>query len=100
MIHLLYQIITSCAGKRYIYRGRSRARRPLTLVLLQPFQAGLYPDQPLLWRPYKLIEVIQTNEGTPGARAALFFLALTFLFSQWAVNVSVFSRSSVFAHFR
>jgi hypothetical protein len=33
------------------------------------------------------MEVIQTTEGTSGARAAVFFLALSFFFSQLGVNV-------------
>lgn len=52
--------------------------------------AGFYPHEEfgLLWRPYKLMQVIQEQEATSGARAAIFFLSLSFLTSQFCVNVS------------
>ncbi|KAK7473185.1 hypothetical protein VKT23_001284 [Stygiomarasmius scandens] len=47
---------------------------------------GFYPDEPLLWRLYDLLEAIQTHGG-PAARAAVFFAAFAFFLSQLCVNV-------------
>ncbi|KAF7439810.1 hypothetical protein PC9H_000146 [Pleurotus ostreatus] len=47
---------------------------------------GFYPDEPLLWKLYDLLEAIQMHEG-PGARAAVFFAAFAFFLSQVCVNV-------------
>ncbi|KAE9405158.1 hypothetical protein BT96DRAFT_1015817 [Gymnopus androsaceus JB14] len=47
---------------------------------------GFYPDEPLLWKLYDLLEAIQTNGGN-GARAAVFFAAFAFMLSQMCVNV-------------
>ncbi|THU96771.1 hypothetical protein K435DRAFT_663833 [Dendrothele bispora CBS 962.96] len=47
---------------------------------------GFYPDEPLLWRLYDLLEAIQMYSG-PGARAAVFFAAFAFFLSQICVNV-------------
>ncbi|KAL7412540.1 NCS1 nucleoside transporter family [Mrakia frigida] len=69
---------------------------PLCLILssfigliITSCAAGFYPDEGLLWRPYKLMEVIQEKEGnSSGSRAAIFFLALTFFTSQFCVNIA------------
>ncbi|KAF8063953.1 NCS1 nucleoside transporter family [Lyophyllum atratum] len=47
---------------------------------------GFYPDEPLLWKLYDLLEAIQRHEG-PAARAAVFFLAFAFFLSQLCVNI-------------
>ncbi|KAF8156221.1 permease for cytosine/purines, uracil, thiamine, allantoin-domain-containing protein [Mycena galopus ATCC 62051] len=47
---------------------------------------GFYPDEPLLWKLYDLLEAIQTHGGN-GARAAVFFAAFAFFLSQLCVNV-------------
>jgi NCS1 family nucleobase:cation symporter-1 len=47
---------------------------------------GLYPDEPLLWKFYDLLETIQKHGGG-GTRAAVFFAASAFLLSQLCVNV-------------
>ncbi|KAJ8076626.1 hypothetical protein PM082_001049 [Marasmius tenuissimus] len=47
---------------------------------------GFYPDEPLLWRLYDLLEAIQKHSG-PGARAAVFFASFAFFLSQICVNV-------------
>ncbi|KAH7929996.1 hypothetical protein BV22DRAFT_1001618 [Leucogyrophana mollusca] len=47
---------------------------------------GFYPNEPLLWKLYDLLEAIQMNEG-PAARAAVFFAAFSFLLSQLCVNI-------------
>ncbi|KAF9050257.1 NCS1 nucleoside transporter family [Panaeolus papilionaceus] len=47
---------------------------------------GLYPEEPLLWKLYDLLEAIQMHEGK-GARAAVFFAAFAFFLSQLCVNV-------------
>ena len=60
-------------------------------VVITSCAAGFYPEEGLLWRPYKLMEVIQRREDTHGARAAVFFLALSFFLSQLCVNVRVSS---------
>lgn len=86
---LLLQIITSCAGGWSIRVDLLRPQ-PNRFHLV----AGIYPDEPLLWKTYKLMEVIQTKAGSDGARAAMFFLALAFFFSQICVNVRV-SRSKL-----
>ncbi|KAJ8521119.1 hypothetical protein ONZ45_g2166 [Pleurotus djamor] len=46
---------------------------------------GFYPDEPLLWKLYDLLEAIQKHQG-PGARAAVFFAAFAFFLSQLCVN--------------
>ncbi|KAG6831439.1 hypothetical protein H0H92_010652 [Tricholoma furcatifolium] len=48
---------------------------------------GFYPNEPLLWKLYDLLEAIQMNER-PAARAAVFFATTAFLVSQLCVNVS------------
>jgi NCS1 family nucleobase:cation symporter-1 len=48
---------------------------------------GFYPNEPLLWKLYDLLEAIQIHEGTSGARAAVFFAAFAFFLSQVSVNV-------------
>ncbi|KAF5309169.1 hypothetical protein D9619_012709 [Psilocybe cf. subviscida] len=48
---------------------------------------GFYPNDPLLWKLYDLLEAIQLHEGTSGARAAVFFAAFAFFLSQVSVNV-------------
>ena len=80
-------------------------------VVITSCAAGFYPEEGLLWsvqiiavhspldltpipsvhscrRPYKLMEVIQRREDSHGARAAVFFLALSFFMSQLCVKVS------------
>ncbi|KAH7913086.1 NCS1 nucleoside transporter family [Hygrophoropsis aurantiaca] len=47
---------------------------------------GFYPNEPLLWKLYDLLEAIQMNEG-PAARAGVFFAAFAFLISQLCVNI-------------
>ncbi|KAE9405891.1 hypothetical protein BT96DRAFT_988134 [Gymnopus androsaceus JB14] len=47
---------------------------------------GFYPDEPLLWKLYDLLQAIQINGGN-GARAAVFFAAFAFMLSQMCVNV-------------
>ncbi|KIK64352.1 hypothetical protein GYMLUDRAFT_220841 [Collybiopsis luxurians FD-317 M1] len=47
---------------------------------------GFYPDEPLLWKLYDLLEAIQTHSGN-GARAAVFFAAFAFMLSQMCVNI-------------
>ncbi|PPQ99769.1 hypothetical protein CVT24_009672 [Panaeolus cyanescens] len=47
---------------------------------------GLYPEEPLLWKLYDLLQAIQMHEGK-GARAAVFFAAFAFFLSQISVNV-------------
>jgi NCS1 family nucleobase:cation symporter-1 len=47
---------------------------------------GFYPDEPLLWKLYDLLEAIQRHGGA-GARAAVFFAAFAFFLSQLCVNV-------------
>ncbi|KIJ46308.1 hypothetical protein M422DRAFT_165532 [Sphaerobolus stellatus SS14] len=47
---------------------------------------GLYPEEPLLWKLYDLLEAIQTHGGN-GTRAAVFFAAFAFFLSQLCVNV-------------
>ncbi|THV00163.1 NCS1 nucleoside transporter family [Dendrothele bispora CBS 962.96] len=49
--------------------------------------AGFFPDEELLWEPYKLLIAIQTHGG-PGARAAVFFAGCAFVVSQWGINIS------------
>lgn len=53
------------------------------------FSAGIYPYEThgLLWRPYKLMQVMQTEDESSGMRAAIFFLSLVFIVSQFCVNV-------------
>lgn len=48
---------------------------------------GFYPDEPLLWKLYDLLQAIQEHGG-PGARAAVFFAAFAFFVSQLSVNVT------------
>ncbi|KAL7415618.1 NCS1 nucleoside transporter family [Mrakia frigida] len=57
-------------------------------VVVTSCAAGFYPDEGLLWRPYKLMEVIQEKENSSGARAAMFFLAFSFFLSQLCVNIA------------
>ncbi|THH30303.1 hypothetical protein EUX98_g3890 [Antrodiella citrinella] len=47
---------------------------------------GFYPDEPLLWKLYDLLQAIQTHGGT-GSRAAVFFAAFAFFLAQVSVNV-------------
>ncbi|KAJ3563465.1 hypothetical protein NP233_g8927 [Leucocoprinus birnbaumii] len=47
---------------------------------------GLYPEEPLLWKLYDLLEAIQRHGGN-GARAAVFFAAFAFFLSQLCMNV-------------
>jgi hypothetical protein len=92
---LIGLVVTSCAG------ASSRSPPPPVPLLTSPARcrrppvAGFYPDHGLLWRPYKLMQVIQEEEGSAGARAAVFFLALTFVTSQ----VRSYSESSVLFYF-
>lgn len=48
---------------------------------------GFYPDEPLLWKLYDLLQVIQEHGG-PGARVAVFFAVFAFFVSQLSVNVT------------
>ncbi|KAG1720081.1 permease for cytosine/purines, uracil, thiamine, allantoin-domain-containing protein [Suillus lakei] len=47
---------------------------------------GFYPNEPLLWKLYDLLQAIQRNEA-PAARAAVFFAAFAFFLSQLSVTV-------------
>ncbi|EPQ55582.1 hypothetical protein GLOTRDRAFT_138462 [Gloeophyllum trabeum ATCC 11539] len=47
---------------------------------------GLFPEEPLLWRLYDLLQAIQEHGGN-GTRAAVFFAAFAFFLSQICVNV-------------
>ncbi|KAF5364301.1 hypothetical protein D9756_001139 [Leucocoprinus leucothites] len=47
---------------------------------------GLYPEEPLLWKLYDLLEAIQKHGGN-GSRAAVFFAAFAFFLSQICMNV-------------
>lgn len=54
---------------------------------------GFYPNEPLLWKLYDLLEAIQSNSSnggdgpSSGSRAAVFFAASAFMLSQMCVNV-------------
>ncbi|KIK32726.1 hypothetical protein CY34DRAFT_131252 [Suillus luteus UH-Slu-Lm8-n1] len=50
---------------------------------------GFYPNEPLLWKLYDLLQAIQRNEA-PVARAAVFFAAFAFFLSQ--LSVTTFPR--------
>ncbi|RDB26775.1 Allantoin permease [Hypsizygus marmoreus] len=47
---------------------------------------GFYPDEPLLWKLYDLLQAIQRHGGK-GARAAVFSAAFAFFLAQLCVNV-------------
>lgn len=47
---------------------------------------GFYPNEPLLWKLYDLLQAIQRNEA-PVARTAVFFAAFAFFLSQLSVTV-------------
>jgi len=57
-------------------------------IVITSCARGLYPDEPLLWKTFDLLEAIQKHEGTSGARAAVFFCGLAFFLSQLCVNVA------------
>ncbi|PBK92725.1 hypothetical protein ARMGADRAFT_1030945 [Armillaria gallica] len=48
---------------------------------------GFYPDEPLLWKLYDLLQVIQEHSG-PRACVAMFFMVFAFFVSQLSVNVT------------
>ncbi|KIJ46307.1 hypothetical protein M422DRAFT_226826 [Sphaerobolus stellatus SS14] len=50
---------------------------------------GIYPEEPLLWKLYDLLQAIQTHGGN-GVRAAVFFAGFAFFLSQLCVNVVAF----------
>lgn len=47
----------------------------------------LTPQLSCINRPYKLMQVMQTEDESSGMRAAIFFLSLVFIVSQFCVNV-------------
>nr|XP_018259521.1 uncharacterized protein I303_07589 [Kwoniella dejecticola CBS 10117]OBR81679.1 hypothetical protein I303_07589 [Kwoniella dejecticola CBS 10117] len=49
--------------------------------------AQYYPEEGLLWSPYKLLTAVQNNGGN-GARAGVFFASLAFLFAQFGINIA------------
>lgn len=72
---------------RNIFPLSSLSYRPTRFTIF--FSAGIYPYEThgLLWRPYKLMQVMQTEDESSGMRAAIFFLSLVFIVSQFCVNV-------------
>ncbi|GAA95114.1 uncharacterized protein L969DRAFT_18861 [Mixia osmundae IAM 14324] len=51
--------------------------------------AGFYPDRPLLWLPYDLLEAVQDESGgSSGARAACFFAAVPWVIIQMSLNTA------------
>lgn len=61
---------------------------PSSMPLLTPNRPSSHFLLSFARRPYKLMEVIQRREDTHGARAACFFLALSFFLSQLCVNIA------------
>lgn len=51
--------------------------------------ATLYPEESaLLWQPYAYLNAIREHEGTQGARAAVAFACIAFMFSQFGMVVA------------
>ncbi|KAI0667409.1 NCS1 nucleoside transporter family [Trametes maxima] len=57
-------------------------------VVVTSCAAGFFPEEPLLWAPYDLLQAVQTRSGgSAGARAACFFAGCAFVMSQCGVNI-------------
>ena len=57
-------------------------------ILVTSAAAEFYPEEPLLWQPYELLMTIVRYEGTAGARAAVFFAAVSLTCAQLGMNVN------------